>query len=77
MMQNWQPYAPPMAKAPEVADMYGTLTPAPMVQCSHLQRIRDAWPGPLVVKGLMHPEDARHAASLGVDGLVVSNHGGR
>ena len=29
MMQNWQPYAPPGASAPEVADMYGTLTPAP------------------------------------------------
>ena len=77
MMQNWQPYAPPGASAPEVADMYGTLTPAPMVQWRHLQRIREAWSGPLVVKGLMHPEDARKAVSIGVDGLVISNHGGR
>jgi L-lactate dehydrogenase (cytochrome)/(S)-mandelate dehydrogenase len=48
-----------------------------MVQWAHLQRIREAWPGPLVVKGLMHPEDARQAVRLGVDALVVSNHGGR
>lgn len=77
MMRNWQPYAPPGATAAQVADLYGTLTPAPMVQWDHLQRIREAWPGPLVVKGLMHPEDARQAVGLGVDALVVSNHGGR
>lgn len=77
MMRNWQPYAPAGASASAVADMYGTLTPAPMVQWSHLQRIREAWAGPMVVKGLMHPDDARQAARLGVDALVVSNHGGR
>ena len=77
MMRNWEPYAQPGATAAEVADMYGTLTPAPMVQWQHLQRIREAWAGPLVVKGLMHPEDARQAARMGVDALVVSNHGGR
>ncbi|MDB5858583.1 MAG: lldD [Ramlibacter sp.] len=77
MMRNWQPYAPQGASAAEVADMYGTLTPAPMVQWQHLQRIRESWAGPLVVKGLMHPEDARQAARLGVDALVISNHGGR
>ena len=77
MMRNWQPYAPPGADASQVADMYGTLTPAPMVQWEHIQRIREAWPGPMVVKGLMHPEDAKQAVRLGVDALVISNHGGR
>lgn len=77
MMSNWKPYAPTGASASEVADMYGTLTPAPMVQWSHLQRIRDAWSGPLVVKGLLHPDDARQAVRLGANALVVSNHGGR
>jgi (S)-mandelate dehydrogenase len=77
MMRNWQPYARAGASAADVADLYGTLTPAPMVQWSHLQRIREAWPGPLVVKGLMHPEDARQAVRLGADALVISNHGGR
>ncbi|HSV44675.1 MAG TPA: alpha-hydroxy acid oxidase [Ramlibacter sp.] len=77
MMSNWQPYADRDASASEVADLYGTLTPAPMITWSHLQRIREAWAGPLVVKGLLHPDDACQAARLGVDALVVSNHGGR
>jgi len=77
MMRNWKPYAPEGADAGQVADLYGTLTPAPMVSWETLRRIRAAWPGPLVVKGLLHPDDAREAQRLGVDGLVVSNHGGR
>jgi L-lactate dehydrogenase (cytochrome)/(S)-mandelate dehydrogenase len=77
MMRGWKPYAPEGANAAQVADLYGTLTPAPMVQWGHIQRIRDAWSGPLVVKGLLHPDDALQAMRLGVDGLVVSNHGGR
>jgi L-lactate dehydrogenase (cytochrome)/(S)-mandelate dehydrogenase len=77
MMRNWLPYAPEGAKASQVADMYGTLTPAPMVSWQHLRRIREAWRGPLVIKGLLHPEDARQAVHLGAQGLVVSNHGGR
>jgi L-lactate dehydrogenase (cytochrome) len=40
-------------------------------------RIRDLWPRALVIKGVMHPADARQAVSVGVDGLIVSNHGGR
>jgi L-lactate dehydrogenase (cytochrome) len=39
--------------------------------------IRDAWPGPVVVKGILTPEDARRAADFGVAAVVVSNHGGR
>ncbi|MFT3821157.1 MAG: alpha-hydroxy acid oxidase [Rubrivivax sp.] len=77
MMKNWAPYAPAGAGPDEVADLYGTLTPAPMVSWEHLRRIRDAWPRKLVVKGLLHPDDARQAAALGADALVVSNHGGR
>jgi (S)-mandelate dehydrogenase len=77
MMRNWKPYAPATASAADVADLYGTLTPAPMVSWQHLRRIRDEWRGPLVVKGLLHPDDAREAVALGADALVVSNHGGR
>jgi len=77
MMRNWLPYASKDASAAQVADMYGTLTPAPMVSWDHLRRIRDTWHGPLVIKGLLHPDDAREAIRLGADGLVVSNHGGR
>ena len=42
-----------------------------------LKILRDRWPGRLVLKGGLHPEDAERALSLGADGVVVSNHGGR
>jgi (S)-mandelate dehydrogenase len=40
-------------------------------------RYRDRWKRPLVLKGILHPDDAEKALALGVDGIVVSNHGGR
>jgi isopentenyl diphosphate isomerase/L-lactate dehydrogenase-like FMN-dependent dehydrogenase len=39
--------------------------------------IRDRWDGPIVLKGVQHADDARRAADAGMDGIVVSNHGGR
>jgi lactate 2-monooxygenase len=39
--------------------------------------VRERWDGPIVLKGILHPDDARRAASAGMDGVVVSNHGGR
>ena len=39
--------------------------------------IRSQWNGPLIVKGILDPDDAREAVANGVDGIVVSNHGGR
>lgn len=42
-----------------------------------LRAIRTTWPGTLVVKGILNPDDARRAAAVGADALVVSNHGGR
>jgi L-lactate dehydrogenase (cytochrome) len=42
-----------------------------------VKRYRDVWNGPLVVKGVLHPDDALQAVSVGVDGIQVSNHGGR
>lgn len=40
-------------------------------------RYRERWKGPLVVKGILHPADAEKAVALGIDGIIVSNHGGR
>jgi L-lactate dehydrogenase (cytochrome) len=40
-------------------------------------RYRDKWKGPMLLKGLLHPADAEKAVALGVDGIWVSNHGGR
>ncbi|MBR1301139.1 alpha-hydroxy acid oxidase [Bradyrhizobium sp. AUGA SZCCT0042] len=42
-----------------------------------VKRMRDAWQGALVVKGVLHPADAEQAIAVGVDGILVSNHGGR
>ena len=39
--------------------------------------VREQWDGPLVLKGILEPEDARSAVSCAADGIVVSNHGGR
>ncbi|NYJ10385.1 L-lactate dehydrogenase (cytochrome) [Rhizobium leguminosarum] len=44
---------------------------------SHLERIRNRWNGKLIVKGILHPDDAARAAETGADGVIVSNHGGR
>lgn len=49
----------------------------PTVSWKDLEFIRESWDGPLVIKGILDAEDARAAASLGADGIVVSNHGGR
>ena len=43
----------------------------------HVRRIRAFWPGRLIVKGVMHEDDARAARDAGCDGIIVSNHGGR
>lgn len=43
----------------------------------HFARIRAQWRGPLVIKGVLDPRDARQAVDAGADGVIVSNHGGR
>ena len=49
----------------------------PAANWADLEWVRRQWPGPLVVKGILHPDDARAAFAAGADGIVVSNHGGR
>jgi L-lactate dehydrogenase (cytochrome) len=49
----------------------------PSVTWDDIAWVRERWPGPLVLKGVLDPEDARDAVRCGVDGVVVSNHGGR
>ena len=49
----------------------------PSIQWRDLDWIRAAWDGPLIIKGILDPDDARAAADVGADGIVVSNHGGR
>ena len=50
---------------------------ASVVEWRDLQWLRKAWPGPILVKGVLTGEDARRAVDEGVAGVIVSNHGGR
>ncbi|OOW89761.1 alpha-hydroxy-acid oxidizing enzyme [Xanthomonas campestris pv. vitistrifoliae] len=49
----------------------------PSIAWKDLEWIREFWTGPMVIKGILDPEDARDAVRFGADGIVVSNHGGR
>jgi L-lactate dehydrogenase (cytochrome) len=49
----------------------------PSVTWGDLRWFRSLWPGPLLLKGVLSVEDARLALNHGVDGIIVSNHGGR
>jgi isopentenyl diphosphate isomerase/L-lactate dehydrogenase-like FMN-dependent dehydrogenase len=49
----------------------------PDVSWADVDRLRKQWRGPLLIKGLLHPDDAREAIGRGADGIIVSNHGGR
>lgn len=44
---------------------------------AHVEHIRKIWPGNLIIKGIISPEDAAIASGIGADGLIISNHGGR
>ncbi len=49
----------------------------PSIAWDDIAWIRAAWDGPLIIKGILDPDDARAAADAGADAIVVSNHGGR
>ena len=49
----------------------------PSISWKDLEWIREFWDGPMVIKGILDPEDAKDAVRFGADGIVVSNHGGR
>jgi L-lactate dehydrogenase (cytochrome) len=71
--------APILAGRTGIEDFFGWLRANfdPAVTWRDLDFVRSEWQGPLIVKGFLDPEDAREAARNGVDGIVVSNHGGR
>jgi (S)-mandelate dehydrogenase len=73
---NIKPYAGPNASGNEVIEftrreLGGAFT------WDEIARFRDCWKRPMVLKGILHPEDAAKAVALGIEGVWVSNHGGR
>ena len=79
-----------LAGAPELANLGGMagepqrsfadtmrLLSAPSMTWADVAKLRENWQGNLIVKGVLHPEDVSRCVELGVDGVVLSNHGGR
>ena len=56
---------------------FAAVFPNPGLSWDRLPWLRERWAGPIVVKGIQHVDDARLALEHGLDGVVVSNHGGR
>src|SRR3954453_8305701 len=69
--------AVPEARSPEAFKDWVDAQFDPSVTWEDVAWVREHWNGRLVVKGVLDVEDARKAAETGVDGIVVSNHGGR
>jgi (S)-mandelate dehydrogenase len=74
---NWAPHAGPGASKAQSIALGRSQTPAAAQTWRDLERYRRLFPRPLVVKGILNPADAIRAAEIGVDGIIVSNHGGR
>ncbi|PBP50880.1 alpha-hydroxy-acid oxidizing enzyme [Pseudomonas syringae] len=67
-----------LGKATTLEDYVGWLANNfdPSISWKDLEWIREFWQGPMIIKGILDPQDARDALSFGADGIVVSNHGG-
>jgi L-lactate dehydrogenase (cytochrome) len=74
--QTMKPYIPKGLNMKHLG-LFMNKTFSGRLSADRIRQIRDRWPGKLVVKGIVTPEDAELAIQLGADGLIVSNHGGR
>ena len=75
-MANFADYRFSTPKGTDIATAVGREMDASL-DWEELKRLRELWPGKLLLKGVERPDDAERAAALGCDGVVVSNHGGR
>jgi L-lactate dehydrogenase (cytochrome) len=67
----------PSARMPEDFKAWVDSQFDPSANWKDIEWLRTQWDGPIILKGILDPDDARTAASVGVQGIVVSNHGGR
>ena len=74
--RNLEPYAPDGLGIEALGRFLGSLL-AGHITADRLRRIRDQWPGRLVVKGVLDPAEAAACLACGADAIIVSNHGGR
>jgi (S)-mandelate dehydrogenase len=75
-MENFEGYKFSSTKMTDIATAVGREMDAAF-DWDELKRLRERWPGRLLLKGVERPDDAERAAALGCDGVIVSNHGGR
>lgn len=76
MLENWKAYAPAGSNADAVGEFVATQLPH-FPTWADIENFRKIWPREMVIKGVMRVDDATRAADLGVDGLILSNHGAR
>jgi isopentenyl diphosphate isomerase/L-lactate dehydrogenase-like FMN-dependent dehydrogenase len=76
VFENWRPYVAPHASLRDIARFVSAQIPFTQTWDT-IGRLRDLWQGNFVVKGLQHPEDGLRASEVGVNGVLLSNHGGR
>ena len=74
--ENLEPYAPKDLSIRELGTFLGSVL-SNHITPERFKQIRDQWPGKVLVKGVLDPEEAAAYISLGADGIIVSNHGGR
>ena len=74
---NISEYIPPEARSGRGGVAVVPRLFAPDLSWEDVKWIRDAWPRKLIIKGVLSTADARRAAELGCDGIILSNHGGR
>lgn len=79
LLEDFLPYAVPGASREDLDEMFGReYAPVRAKQTwSEIEWYRRLWSGKLIIKGIISPKDAMSAVDMGVDGIVVSNHGGR
>lgn len=77
LLANMKPYCGAGAGRAELEAFVRNRRAGGGVSWDVLKRMRDRWKKPMLIKGIMHPGDAELAKSIGADGVVVSNHGGR
>jgi (S)-mandelate dehydrogenase len=75
--ENWMQYARANSTTSQINGFAAKQAPASTVTWKDLEEFRRIWPRHLVVKGILRCDDAIRAAEIGVDGIIVSNHGGR
>lgn len=73
---NWEKYAPKGATPEQVLDFVATQFPTPATW-DDIAWMRQQWPRNFVIKGVLAPDDVARLAAMGVDGVMLSNHGGR